>query len=541
MEAEKPIPLAGALRAVHRWSLRRVCILPAFTFAVILAASWSLTPIEPYATLNLDDGCGMVVFSPDGTMLVTSGNQDSWSHGPLRVWDVERGHERFSLAHSWKAIETVLFSPDSSLLAAHEQEDELKLWDTRTGKEHGSLAPEIKFTRRPNFRFSPDGRFLVFHDYSKREEHGDSLTFWNIEAKQAQVSIASDFFSFASTPDRSSFATFRRKDSRRFNKVNDVLLWRMDQLPVLTKQHRITTSLVAFAPDLKTFAAGDNLPDGSGQIAMWDMMTGERRWSVTFNARGHSLVFLSFIGDGKLLSATCGSAHSGWHTTLWDVTSTPIEKVSVSTVLPAISSPDGEWLAIPLDLGAKLIRVSAPKREYDLSVIGDGAALMKQPMPSFSPDSKMMLVQGLDRLAQKPFLEDWLSENYNPFRAGRGGRVVRVWNTENQREVAAFHQCREAWFSPDGQVLATLRVGRNAIDLWKVPFRASLWHIFEWTVIGWLIAVSVGWVGVKIRRRMISRTNGPLHRVEINGEKQQPADSKESPPLLHDLPPPADA
>jgi WD40 repeat protein len=127
------------------------------------------------------------------------------------------------------------------------------------------------------------------------------------------------------------------------------------------------------------------------------------------------------------------------------------------------------------------------------------------PTPSFSPDSKMIVVAGLVRPEHKPFLGDWLPEKYNPFRANPAVSLVRVWDTGSQREVVALDQYTDAWFSPDGKVFATLREDRKAIDLWKVPFRASLGRILGWTVIAWLIVVAVGWVGVKMRKRLVSR------------------------------------
>jgi WD40 repeat protein len=118
-ETQKP----GGSKLVS-WSwVRRVCAVLILLFALVFAATWWLTRVEPYATLNVDEQCGPAFFSPDGTMLVTSGRQDfGGTEGPLRVWDVAGGQERFTVAANWKAIETVLFSPDSSLLAAHEQE-----------------------------------------------------------------------------------------------------------------------------------------------------------------------------------------------------------------------------------------------------------------------------------------------------------------------------------------------------------------------------------------------------------------------------------
>jgi WD40 repeat protein len=516
MEVEKPVQSTNAPKP--RWSVRSVCVVLAILFAGIFAASWWLTPIEPYATYEGSDLC---LFSPDSTMIVTSGE----GKGPLRVWDAEGGHELFSLAHDWDG-NTVLFSPDSSLLAAHERKGDLKLWNARTGEEVASIATKSLDT--VDFGFSPDGRFLVFQDYSNLPDP-PYITFWNIDSKQEEGSVKCVFYSLVFAPDGRSFATSRDLAPHT---TNELLLWKIDRVPVLVRQHRITARIGAFSPDLKTFAVADDLPDGSRQIAMWDMITGEKRWSVTINGNGR-ITSLSFDANGRVLTAYCDGA--GGRTTLWDVTSTPKEIGSFSTVHRAISSPDGEWLAIPLDSGAKLIRVSAPEPGADLIVNGDRRTGWTT--PSFSPDSKMVLVTGLLRSNHKPLLGNWLPEKFNPFPAVRDASVVRVWDTDSHREVPALYHCSDdPWFSPDGHVLATLREDRKAIDLWKVPFRASLWRILGWTVIVWLIVVLVGWAGVKMQRKMFSRTNAPLPRLESSDGKQPQPDSKE-PPLPHDSPP----
>lgn len=526
---------------VSCWSSRRVCIVLVLLLAVIFAALWLLTPIGPYATLKLDEGSGLIQFSPDGTMLVTSGKREvyGWCAGPLRVWDVEQGQERFALALGWKEIYTVSFSPDSRSLAALDRGGDFKLWNARTSEEIATLTPETK-RYWMNFQFSPDGRFLVFQD-NKAWPPKQHITFWNVETKHEQASLEGCFYTLVFAPEGDQFATFLGKDP---HKMDEALLWKMDRVPVLVKQHRITASVGAFSPDLKVFVTADELPDKSGQIAMWDTMTGEKLWSMIFNERGTRPDSLSFIANGKVLAA-----QSGWHTTLWDVSSQPKEIGSFSQSPPpgvpifqwssmfviseplAVSSPDGEWLAVPLYSGAKLINGAAPERGAVLNVDGDWpTSHWPMPSPSFSPDSKMIVVTGLRRAGQQSFLGDWLPEKYNPFRARPDEAVIRVWDTESHRQVAAFSGCNDAWFSPDGKVFATLRGDSKAIDLWRVPFRASLWHIFGWAVIAWLIVVAGGWAGVKMHRKMFSRTNAPLLRPESSDGKQPPFDVPHEPP-----------
>jgi hypothetical protein len=67
---------------------------------VIFAASWWLTPVKPYATLKVDDDCRLLLFSPDSSMLVTSGKE---CEVPIHIWDVAGAFERFSLGETDQA------------------------------------------------------------------------------------------------------------------------------------------------------------------------------------------------------------------------------------------------------------------------------------------------------------------------------------------------------------------------------------------------------------------------------------------------------
>src|ERR1700733_5258611 len=75
---------------IYRRLARRVSTALLLLFAVSFGISWWLTPIEPYATLNHSE-CDRFLFSSDSTMLVTQ----CTAGGPLRVWDVAKGHELF--------------------------------------------------------------------------------------------------------------------------------------------------------------------------------------------------------------------------------------------------------------------------------------------------------------------------------------------------------------------------------------------------------------------------------------------------------------
>jgi hypothetical protein len=193
---------------------------------------------------------------------------------------------------------------------------------------------------------------------------------------------------------------------------------------------------------------------------------------------------LSFVGDGQVLSAHGGGGRSRydwhWNTTLWDVTTTP--KLIGSFSETPIVSPDGEWLVTPLDSGALLGRISGGGNRATLSVRGDhhpisivnGQKLF--PTSVFSPDSNMLIVEGLYQEEKIPFLGQFLPQRFNPFSAAPSTPIVRVWDVSGHQELLTMIDCSQAWVSPDSSTLAALREN-HFIDLWKPPYRNALWRV----------------------------------------------------------------
>ena len=77
-------------------------------------------------------------------------------------------------------------------------------------------------------------------------------------------------------------------------------------------------------------------------------------------------------------------------------------------------------------------------------------------------------------------------------------RVVRMWDVATANEVAVFENCRRAYFSPDGGVLATVHEDKT-VKLRKLPLRKPFRRILGWTLPLWLIAVLITRLLVKLR------------------------------------------
>jgi len=118
-------------------------------------------------------------FSPDGRLLISE--TSIWEPPPaspdsskrtLRLWEVLTASELLVLPVSIYLSATAAFSPDGRLLATIAPEEEILLWDLKTGKElhrfkgHGSSVTSLAF--------SPDSRRLV------SGLHNSTLLVWDV-------------------------------------------------------------------------------------------------------------------------------------------------------------------------------------------------------------------------------------------------------------------------------------------------------------------------------------------------------------------------
>ena len=116
---------------------------------------WDVDTGELLKTVETEaDTIDSVVYSPDGKMLVSTGNNGD--HG-IRFWDVATGELRNTITVESGAY-AVVYSPDGSTFASGGL-GEISVWDAATGERLKTLTGHIDPVH--SIAYSPDGRTLA--------------------------------------------------------------------------------------------------------------------------------------------------------------------------------------------------------------------------------------------------------------------------------------------------------------------------------------------------------------------------------------------
>jgi WD40 repeat protein len=267
---------------------------------------------------------GRAVVSGNGKCVVF---QRSGEH-TIRLRDIF-GNREFTLleSRSWPTGHKG-FSPDGRVLAWCEP-DQIRLWDSQTGKPVGSLPQ----THASAIAFSADGQYFAA-SATGTGAAAPSVTVWKTPTltETARLPGQADALIFA--PDGRTLAVIQS---------NRVLLWDVRSQVVRALINALqpgdeyvfwSRSPNGFSPDGKLFAIADNM-----YTRLWNTTTGE----LVGNLAGprESIWTLSWSPDGKTLATAIGPKVKLWNVaTLEELTTL----MSANRVGCHAFAPDGSML-----------------------------------------------------------------------------------------------------------------------------------------------------------------------------------------------------
>jgi WD40 repeat protein len=336
-----------------------------------------------------------VVLSPDGKVIATIGE-----HGNItRLWRSDTGKTVWRIEGDGSTngmAGYIALSPDGNLLAVGGVEQDVTLYDIRTGKETCACERTAGSTC---LAFSPDGRTLVsgcdrgavyFRDVATGKETQPPLE------QGGEAPLLGGVLCLCFSPDGRVLATGGRDRTVR--------LWELATRREIRRfaGHEETVTRLAFAPDGRTLASGGN----DQLVLVWDRTGLLERGQLPVRAvDAEALVRLwDRLGDPDPAKA---------EPAVWALVAAPTQSVlflagRLRPVAPERLKQVPRWLA-DLDSDVFVVRERATRELAELGAAAEDALRQAQKRPP-SPEVRQR-VSGLpERLQKRVGSPEWLRE-----------------------------------------------------------------------------------------------------------------------------------
>ena len=352
------------------------------------------------------------------------------------VMNSARAAEPVVLKGHTKAVTALAWAADGKTVATAGDDRTILMWDAETGRQTGSLATIAREGYGgPVVAFTPDLKVVAVNYWGEItiRNVADGKTLKKIDPildRGQAAAFRPDVFAMAFSPDGKRLATggsIAAVGGRHGLPGGIVIVWDSETGKIIHRSDKLSTaaSSVAWSTDGKRYAAGTNgaggeLPE-AGEVLVWDAEKGKVLHSFKVKpevdyGEWASAGDVAFASDSKRVAAPVTAGSRG----------------------------------APAGLIIEEKETGGAVRVWDLTT-GKSTQPMKGLKASvgrlvFSPDGKRLVTAGSDK-------------------------VVRVWDAEAGKELAALHcpdQVNIVAFSPDGKSLAG-GSHDGSVRIWAVP------------------------------------------------------------------------
>jgi WD40 repeat protein len=372
-----------------------------------------------------------ITFSPDGRVLATGTSPYQRRvdpRPPVILWDWRQAKPLVTLPPHVGGLTAIAFSRDGRMLATANQDKEINLWETGSGKRLQMVAVDQEVC---------DVAFSAAQGKFASVEVDGSVYLWNVEGdklvnRKKVGQLGSDQVRF-----NGCFVGFSGDGNTL------VYVCRSGFLCIYNIQagrHILRrfcgASNAAFTPDGQSVA----VPAGHLRVRFWDLATGKER--IPEIGHGTDVRSIAFSADGKEVFTTAkGDAIRVWDPTTGRLQRT-IEVKSPSDTGQASISEDRKMFARLADQSVELLDTSSgnPIREFPAPKAAAFTELALAPNGSLLATVDRALIRQGSRLVSS------------------GAYSLRVWNVADGKELRRLAESTEQFgppaFSPDGKFVA---------------------------------------------------------------------------------------
>jgi WD40 repeat protein/serine/threonine protein kinase len=299
---------------------------------------WDATTGQLIDSLKTPGGGWSVEFSPDGRTIASACHGADCEDRAIMIWDAATRRLIRTIRHP-NGIKYLSFSPDGACLAATEEDDNVTLFELKTGKVLKVLPGHSGGSH--SMDFSHDGRYLAVAVGPLFTENRGSVKIWDVAAGRPLRTLEGHtkiVCGVAYSPDG------RRLAAASFD--HQVKIWDPNTSQEALALHGHTNNVVdvAFSPEGTRLASASE----DGTIRIWDaspITEPPPRQLLTLTGHTDEVRTLGFSPDGRWLA----SAGDDPIVRLWDASSGRVVRLfpghsdTVSGL--AFRSSDGRQLA----------------------------------------------------------------------------------------------------------------------------------------------------------------------------------------------------